>query len=126
MYMSGTAALASARRRRAGGTPQPAERLPSTPESPKVLLTPIDILKHHDKQLTILKKELDELKNQTQPVVSATSSDIDFYKQKYSSLLSEMTEMKTTFVKMQTFCMEINMKVDKMKQSLDKENNDTS
>lgn len=119
--MSGTAALASARRRRAGGTPQPAERMPSTPETPKVMLSPIDILKHHDKQLTLLKKEVDELKAQPQPA-SATSSDIDFYKQKYSSLLSEMTEMKTTFVKMQTFCMEINMKVDKMKQSLEKEN----
>lgn len=121
--MSGTAALASARRRRAGGTPQPMERLPTTPEATnsKILLSPIDILKHHDKQLTLLKKEVAELKSQPPPV-SATSSDIDFYKQKYSSLLSEMTEMKTTFVKMQTFCMEINMKVDKMKQSLEKEN----
>lgn len=118
--MSGTAALASARRRRAGGT-QPSERMPTTPETPKVMLSPIDILKHHDKQLTLLKKEVDELKTQPPPA-TATSSDIDFYKQKYSSLLSEMTEMKTTFVKMQTFCMEINMKVDKMKQSLEKEN----
>ena len=114
--MSGTAALAAARRRRAGGgtTPQPISK-PTSPQ-PKVMLNPVQILQHHDKQIVVLTKEVEELKQVQKPV---TSEDIEFYKQKYNSLLSEMTEMKTNFVKMQTFCMETNMKVDAMHKKLD-------
>jgi len=43
-----------------------------------------------------------------------TSDDIDFYKQKYTSLLGEITEIRTTMVKLQTFYMELNTKVDKL------------
>lgn len=114
--MSGTAALAAARRRRAGGgtTPQPISK-PTSPQ-PKVMLNPVQILQHHDKQIVVLTNEVDELKKVQKPV---TSEDIEFYKQKYNSLLSEMTEMKTNFVKMQTFCMETNMKVEAMYKKLD-------
>jgi hypothetical protein len=112
--MSGTAALAAARRRRAGGSntsPQPMSKPPQ-----KVQLNPVQILQQHDKQIFVLTNELNEIKKQNTPV---TSEDIEFYKNKYNSILSEMTEMKTNFVKMQTFCMETNMKVDAMNKKLE-------
>jgi len=115
--MSGTAALAAARRRRAGGantSPQPMQK-PTSPQQ-KVSLNPVQILQQHDKQILVLTNELNEIKKQNSPV---TSEDIEFYKDKYNSLLSEMTEMKTNFVKMQTFCMETNMKVDAMNKKLE-------
>ena len=115
--MSGTAALAAARRRRAGGantSPQPMSK-PTSPQQ-KVSLNPVQILQQHYKQILVLTNELNEIKKQNTPV---TSEDIEFYKNKYNSILSEMTEMKTNFVKMQTFCMETNMKVDAMNKKLE-------
>ena len=110
--MSGTAALAAARRRRAGGVNTPANvpiKSSDIPQSPKVSINPLQILQTHDKQLTILTKNVETLQEK-----NTTSEDVLFYKEKYNNLLSEMTEMKTNFVKMQTFCMETNMKVESM------------
>ena len=115
--MSGTAALAAARRRRAGGantSPQPMSK-PTSPQQ-KVSLNPVQILQQHDKQIFVLTNEFNEIKKKNVPV---TNEDIEFYKDKYNTLLSEMTEMKTNFVKMQTFCMETNMKVEAMNKRLD-------
>lgn len=115
--MSGTAALAAARRRRAGGantSPQPMSK-PTSPQQ-KVSLNPVQILQQHDKQIFVLTNEFNEIKKKNVPV---TNEDIEFYKDKYNTLLSEMTEMKTNFVKMQTFCMETNMKVDAMNKRLE-------
>ena len=115
--MSGTAALAAARRRRAGGantSPQPMSK-PTSPQQ-KVSLNPVQILQQHDKQIFVLTNEFNEIKKKSVPV---TNEDIEFYKDKYNTLLSEMTEMKTNFVKMQTFCMETNMKVDAMNKRLE-------
>jgi len=114
--MSGTAALAAARRRRAGGVNTPAN-VPITsadiPQPPKVSINPLQILQTHDKQLTVLTKNVETLQEK-----HTTSEDVLFYKEKYNNLLSEMTEMKTNFVKMQTFCMETNMKVESMNSRL--------
>jgi hypothetical protein len=112
--MSGTAALAAARRRRAGGVNTNAN-VPITradipqPQTQKVSINPLQILQTHDKQLTVLTKNVETLQEK-----HTTSEDVLFYKEKYNNLLSEMTEMKTNFVKMQTFCMETNMKVESM------------
>jgi hypothetical protein len=110
--MSGAAALAAARRRRAGGgsntTSQPVSKT-SLPQEKKIPLNPLQILQQHDKQILVLTNELNTIKENHKPV---TSEDIEFYKMKYNNLLSEMTEMKTNFVKLQTYCMETNMKID--------------
>ena len=123
--MSGAAALAAARRRRAGGGASNATYKPpantSLPQEKKVSLNPLQILQHHDKQILVLTNDLNEIKKQQKPV---TSEDIEFYKTKYNNLLSEMTEMKTNFVKMQTFCMETNMKIDSMNKKFDSMNID--
>lgn len=110
--MSGSAGLAAARRRRAGGgnTNPPVSLPPPKQEPPKASLHPVQILQNHDKQLLALTNEVYKLKSQQKPPV--TSEDIEFYKEKYNTLLSEMTEMKTNFVKMQTFCMETNLKLE--------------
>lgn len=111
--MSGSAGLAAARRRRAGGgnTNPPVSNSPNPKqEPPKASLHPVQILQHHDKQILVLTNEVDKLKSQQKSPI--TSDDIEFYKEKYNTLLSEMTEMKTNFVKMQTFCMETNLKLE--------------
>ena len=122
--MSGTAALAAARRRRAGGgtTSQPISKSNSNSNSPqekKMPLNPLQILQQHDRQILVLTNELNEIKKENHPV---TSEDIEFYKNKYNNLLSEMTEMKTNFVKMQTFCMETNMKIESIKKEVENVN----
>lgn len=111
--MSGSAGLAAARRRRAGGgnTNPPISSSKQEINQPKVSLNPVQILQIHDKQILVLTNEVEKLKSHHKPV---TSEDIEFYKEKYNNLLLEMTEMKTNFVKMQTFCMETNMKVESM------------
>ena len=125
--MSGAAALAAARRRRAGAsntTSQPSSNKTSVPQEKKIPLNPLQILQQHDKQIFVLTTELSEIKKQHKPV---TSEDIEFYKMKYNNLLSEMTEMKTNFVKLQTYCMETNMKIDTMNKkvgTLNLESND--
>jgi len=111
--MSGTTALAAARRRRAGGGNTSVNTSVNTsipkPDIPKASINPLQILQTHDKQLTLLSKNIETLQEK-----HTTSEDVQFYKEKYNGLLSEMTEMKTNFVKMQTFCMETNMKVESM------------
>lgn len=120
--MSGSAGLAAARRRRAGGGNTNPPISVSRPEmtQPKLTLNPGQILKLHDKQILVLTNEVEKLKSQQKPV---DSEDIEFYKQKYNVLLSEMTEMKTNFVKMQTFCMETNSKVEAMNTNLNEKLN---
>lgn len=121
--MSGAAALAAARRRRAGGASNTTSQLNSNkaslPQEKKAPLNPLQILQQHDKQIFVLTTDLNEIKKQQKPV---TSEDIEFYKTKYNNLLSEMTEMKTNFVKMQTFCMETNMKIDAMNKKIENMN----
>lgn len=114
--MSGNTALAAARRRRAGGgntSVNTSIPKPDIPQPPKASINPLQILQTHDKQLTVLSKNVETLQEK-----HTTSEDVQFYKEKYNSLLSEMTEMKTNFVKMQTFCMETNMKVESMNSKL--------
>ena len=124
--MSGAAALAAARRRRAGAsntTSQLNSNKESLPQEKKTPLNPLQILQQHDKQILVLTTDLNEIKKQQKPV---TSEDIEFYKTKYNNLLSEMTEMKTNFVKMQTFCMETNMKIEAMNKKVETMNLDST
>jgi len=118
--MSGTAGLAAARRRRAGGAgvQQPiTHEAPQQQPPPKVGLNPIQILQQHAKQIGILTDDINTLKQHASDnasVAPATKDDIEFYKEKYTSLLSEISEMKTNFLKMQTFCMDVNMKLERI------------
>lgn len=117
--MSGTAALAAARRRRAGGGATVNTYAPESSEikPPKVIINPLEILKKHENQIISINHYINSTKN-----TPVTNNDIQFYKDKYTNLLSEMTEMKTNFVKVQTFCMETNNKLDEMNKQINKMN----
>lgn len=105
--MSGAASLAAARRRRAGGStqnivqPSPTNTQKQSAPSNK---NPLTVIMEHDKQIGLLTKEM-ELIKENQPKETSVK-DLDFYKDKYETLLSQMTELKTTLVKLQSYSMQ--------------------
>ena len=132
IYMSGTAALAAARKRRA--TPQPNSPTTSNPTNSRVnqnsnqsnqnILTPIDedfpkatnpamLLMQHNKMIQRLQKEINELKE-----LKPKGPETD-YKLEYLGLLEEMKEMKKVLLKVQSFSMETNLEVMKLKRVTD-------
>jgi len=121
--MSGTAALAAARKRRAN--PQPNQ--PNSPNpnvNTKTNLAPIDeeipkatnpamLLLQHNKLIQNLQKDVNELKE-----LKPKGPEID-YKSEYLGLLEEMKEMKKVLLKVQSFSMETNLEVMKIKRITD-------
>ena len=127
--MSGSAALASARRRRTSQT----SIIPSKPENtimeeqPKT--TPINpgvLLLKHNQMLSMLQNDLGMLKNQLKNInVEPEQNDpenINYFKKQYADLLEEMKEVKKTLLKVQTFSMETNLEVMKLKRLIKPEN----
>ena len=125
--MSGTAALAAARKRRA--TPQPNSNY-SNPTSNSSPMTPIKeegeipkatnptmLLMQHNMLIQRLQKEVTELKAQLQSDVKP-KGDMD-YKTEYLGLLEEMKEMKKVLLKVQSFSMETNLDVMKLKRTVE-------
>jgi hypothetical protein len=128
--MSGTAALAAARKRRAN--PQPNVNPISNANSNnsngnsnvKTNLTPIDeefpkatnpamLLLQHNKMIQNLQKDMNELKE-----LKPKGPETD-YKSEYLGLLEEMKEMKKVLLKVQSFSMETNLEVMKLKRITD-------
>jgi hypothetical protein len=137
--MSGTAALAAARKRRA--TPQPnqmsqsnqmnqsnqmSQPNPSTKmngsntivndsiseEFPKAT-NPAMLLLQHNMLIQRLQKEVTQLKENNKPKGPETD-----YKSEYLGLLEEMKEMKKVLLKVQSFSMETNLEVMKLKRNV--------
>jgi hypothetical protein len=116
--MSGTAALAAARKRRA--TPDPTRvdvketntkvtntNTTGTPTNPALLLL------QHNHFIQKLQQEVAELKKS----MNKESKDCvnENYKDEYLGLLEEMKEMKKVLLKVQSFSMETNLDVMKLK-----------
>jgi len=136
--MSGTAALAAARKRRA--TPQPNQPVsnqystptqnsnPSTklngsngsivndsiPEEFPKATNPAMLLLQHNMLIQRLQKEVAQLKENNKPKGPETD-----YKSEYLGLLEEMKEMKKVLLKVQSFSMETNLEVMKLKRITD-------
>lgn len=143
--MSGTAALAAARKRRAN--PQPNVNSNSNSNSystntssnvsnsivgndkeefPKAT-NPSMLLMQHNMLIQRLQKEVLELKAETKETKeskNSKSNDID-YKSEYLGLLEEMKEMKKVLLKVQSFSMETNLEVMKLKRISESKNNET-
>ena len=126
--MSGSAALASARRRRA--IPPGANEVIDIPKPPvsqiQAMPTPTNpamLLMKHNQLLGILQIEIDDLKKQLltkeKPVSDATS--LEYYKTQHSILIEEMKDVKKTLLKVQTFAMETNLDLMKLKRLMQKE-----
>jgi len=140
--MSGTAALAAARKRRAN--PQPNQMTPSnqfnqpnqlnqvnqsspvsklnvsndtiSEEFPKAT-NPAMLLLQHSMLIQRLQKEIAQLKDKPK------GPETD-YKSEYLGLLEEMKEMKKVLLKVQSFSMETNLEVMKLKRNVSSEKMD--
>jgi hypothetical protein len=125
--MSGSAGLASARRRRAGQANVPnspkenqERNVPPPPNSPVDTLA---LLLKHNELIKKVFQEVAALKSDVKPVETDKES-IDYFKQQYSSLLEEMKEIKKTLLKIQTFSMETNLEVMKLKRAIPAESDE--
>jgi hypothetical protein len=130
--MSGSAALASARRRRAipQGPEQIANVVVDTPKSaPQQPLAsnPTMLLLKHNQVLGNLQTDIESLKRQltdikvVTPVDSSDKTTLEYYKNQHTVLIDEMREVKKTLLKIQTFAMETQLEVTKLKRLLKKE-----
>jgi hypothetical protein len=125
--MSGTAALASARRRRA--IPQKPEQN-EVVEAPKQLsqqqqpqqqplaANPMMLLLKHNQQLLAMQAEIEQLKKDVNiPKNKDDKESLEYYKSQHLILLEEMREVKKTLLKVQTFSMETNLELMKLKKT---------
>ena len=127
--MSGSAGLAAAKRRRAAPSPTmneaPRRPVPDSKMAPPPVSNignshPLLILAQHEQQIQSLQRELDVCK-QTKPQSSSAVMDeqsIQHFKRQYESMSEEVQEMKKLLIKIQTFSMETNLELLKMKRLL--------
>ena len=116
--MSGTAALAAARKRRA--TPGPTndvKEVKNTEVSKPLPTNPALLLLQHNHYIQKLQKEVsglldNESKNEKNVINDQCKEN---YKEEYLGLLEEMKEMKKVLLKVQSFSMETNLEVMKLK-----------
>lgn len=122
--MSGTAALAAARRRRAQPTgedlpksrPNTAVNAPPAPSpSAPTPVSPIQVLIKHDNKLTELSDEITQLKGILKQKEPTNPNDIEYFKTQYTQLIHEVAELKKLIMKVQSFSMENNMEIIQLK-----------
>jgi len=128
--MSGSAALASARRRRA--IPQKPENeiieppklsTPVQNQQSQIAVNPTTLLIKHNQVLGGLQNDIESLKRQLinikVPEVSPDDkTNVEYYKVQHNLLLDEMREVKKTLLKVQTFAMETNLELMKLKRTM--------
>jgi hypothetical protein len=130
--MSGSAALASARRRRAipqgpeqisnvvVDTPKPAPQQPLAANPTMLLLKHNQVLGNLQTDIESLKRQLTDIKV-VPPVDASDKTTLEYYKNQHTILMDEMREVKKTLLKIQTFAMETNLEVMKLKRLVKKE-----
>jgi len=123
--MSGSAGLASARRRRAGQANPPNSPNKEINDKPSNIpnngqVDPLALLLKHNELIKKVFQEVALLKSNEKPVDTDKES-IEYFKQQYTSLLEEMKEIKKTLLKIQTFSMETNLEVMKLKRAVPEE-----
>jgi len=124
--MSGTAALAAAKRRRAVPDvkpltgPPPPQSTTNTNSSPSSFnqgpVNPLNVLIKHDKQISELENKIDNIKIEKAEPMS--SEDITHFKTQYNSLVEDIQELKKIIIKVQTFSMEMNIELLNIKRVL--------
>lgn len=137
--MSGNTSLAAAKRRRAGPTvTNDPPRRPSNIQSSNqnynqnynqssnqptniqqgAPINPLMVLVQHDQIITSLQREIEDLKINDSTPQSVDSGSIEYFKSQYETLLADVQEMKKVLIKVQTFSMETNLELLKMKRLL--------
>ena len=119
--MSGTAALAAARRRRAQPTgedlPKSRANTPTTvpaPDAPTPT-TPLQVLLKHDNKIIEIFGEVEKLKGIIKQKDPTNPNDIEYFKSQFNSLTHEVAELKKLIMKVQSFSMENNMEIIQLK-----------
>jgi hypothetical protein len=124
--MSGTAALAAAKRRRAvpelkpgtgvtpsinsgSGTSLSSSSSSSPIPSVQGPVNPLNVIIKHDKQILDLENKLSNIK--IEKATPLSSEDIAHFKTQYNSLVEEIQELKKIIIKVQTFSMEMNIEL---------------
>jgi len=119
--MSGTAALAAARRRRAQPTgddlpksrANPPTNVPA-PDAPTPT-TPLQVLLKHDNKIIEIVGEVEKLKGIIKQKDPTNPNDIEYFKTQFNSLTHEVAELKKLIMKVQSFSMENNMEIIQLK-----------
>ena len=125
--MSGTAALAAARRRRAQPSgddlpksrPNSAASVSTNSSAPAPTpVSPIQVLIKHDNKLTELSDEITQLKTLIKQKEPTNPNDIEYFKTQYSQLIHEVAELKKLIMKVQSFSMENNLEIIQLKKAI--------
>jgi len=134
--MSGASALAAAKRRRAVPTE------PSRPSQPKVTSpqtqsqvqvqsqtqnqlqppisaqNPLALLLQHEQKLNDLEKNMTQLKVSDKKSEVLTPDTLQYFKTQHELMSQELQELKKVLIKVQSFSMETNLDVLKLKQTI--------
>jgi hypothetical protein len=135
--MSGASALAAAKRRRAVPTepvrpssskvssPQPSQNLAQAnaqnqiqPQQVIAAQNPLSLLLQHEQKLNDLEKNMVQLKISDKKSEILTPDTLQYFKTQHELMSQELQELKKVLIKVQSFSMETNLDVLKLKQSL--------
>lgn len=136
--MSGASALAAAKRRRAVATEAP-KPMPSRPQpqyqqqnqqvqqqqqqlqppQPQTAMSnPLNILLKHEQKLNDIEEALSELQLETKKPDSLSPDTLHYFKTQHDMLNQEIQELKKIIIKVQTFSMETNIELIRMKKAM--------
>lgn len=135
--MSGASALAAAKRRRAVATdpvrppsrPQPQNQnqnqnqpqlqQPQQQVQPQsAVQNPLNILLRHEQKLVELEESLGELHIESKKPDTLSPDTLHFFKTQHDLLSQEIQDLKKIIIKVQTFSMETNMELIRLKKSM--------
>lgn len=132
--MSGSSALAAAKRRRAVPTAEPVRPTPSStktnqlpkqgqqgqsaPTVQQPSQNPLQLLIQHEQRLLDLEKGVNELSLNVKKTDTLTPDSLQYFKTQQELMSQEIQELKKIIIKVQTFSMETNLDVLKIKKTL--------
>ena len=136
--MSGASALAAAKRRRAvpaentrpASSPSKPNQMPK-PAQPSVSnvqtqsQTPLQLLVQHEQRLIDLEKNVVQLKIEEKKPDTITPDTLQYFKTQHEQMSQELQELKKIIIKVQTFSMETNLELLKIKKSIKSETTDS-
>lgn len=123
--MSGASALAAAKRRRA--VPTETTRPTSSPkvnvptvqvQAPVAAQNPLSLLLQHEQKLNDLEKNMIHLNLSDKKSEILTPDTLSYFKTQHELMSQELQELKKIIMKVQTFSMETNLDVLKLKKSI--------
>ena len=130
--MSGSSALAAAKRRRAVPTAEqtrpnptpskpsqiPKQGQPGAPTSQTPPQNPLVLLLQHEQRLLEVEKGVSELNLSVKKPDALNPESLQYFKTQQELLSQEIQELKKIIIKVQTFSMETNLDVLKIKKTL--------